>query len=381
MEKQNITIQTSNSLGLKGNITKQIFNLYFIENKSITDISNILKKDNHYITNIIHRLNNKIELLSTPINTQISTPIKDTEQDTKQNYSIIQQDTKPLIQHIEQDLNKFIPISCEDYLNRKIEDSTDLEILKKAYNYNMNSQENKRKINLMIEGETQTGKTLLLKHFCFKNKIPYIRLNCNGNTTLQDLIGGFVNGGVFCYGYLSLALKYGGFLVIDEINLANSEVLSGLNSIFDNDRTLIIQETGEKIKAHKNFFIAITLNPAHYEGRKLLSEDFKARFNLKFFFDYDIRHEKPLIQNKKLIPFIEQLRLMRTTGDLNKPLPISLFIDFERDLEIFSEKIALSNMLFNFEDTEKQAIKNQYELLFKKSKLKAQDTEQEIKQE
>jgi hypothetical protein len=377
-----ITQQTGKNLGLKGNITKQIFNLYFIEKKDYSEISKILNKDIHYITNIISRLNNRIEVLNNSNKEGLKegynhtpTPTQDRTQDNTPTPTQDNTNTKNhLITNIEQDLNKFIPNFCETYFSRKIEDSTDLEILKNQYEYNQ--QDNKRKYNLLIEGETQTGKTHLIKYFCYKNKIPYIRLNCNGNTTISDLVGGFVNGGVFCYGYLSLALKYGGFLVIDEINLANSEILSGLNSVFDNDRTLIIQETGEKIKAHKDFFIAITLNPANYEGRKILSEDFKARF-YKMTFDYDLKltHEKNLIKNKALIPFIENLRLLRINGEINKPLPITLFMDLERDLEVFkSERVAISNFLYNFNDEQKKSIKNSYEIFIKKSQEKtAQD--------
>ena len=96
---ETITQHTAQQLRLKGQITKQIFKLYFLEHKDYGDISKILKKDIHYITNIISRLNNRIGLLSTGLQAQ----------DTQTQDSTGQ---KPLITHIEQDLSKFIPLTC-----------------------------------------------------------------------------------------------------------------------------------------------------------------------------------------------------------------------------------------------------------------------------
>lgn len=70
-------------------------------------------------------------------------------------------------------------------------------------------------------------------------------------------------------------------MILDELNLAPSEVLEALNRLLDDNRELHITETQKTVKAHPNFRIFATQNPTEgYGGRKELSEAFKNRFIL-----------------------------------------------------------------------------------------------------
>ena len=68
-------------------------------------------------------------------------------------------------------------------------------------------------------------------------------------------------------------------MILDELNLAPSEVLEALNRLLDDNRELYLPEINETIKPHPNFRLFATQNPAGaYGGRKPLSRAFRNRF-------------------------------------------------------------------------------------------------------
>ena len=75
------------------------------------------------------------------------------------------------------------------------------------------------------------------------------------------------------------AVWNGYWVILDELNLAPSEILEALNWLLDYNQETFIVETQTTIKAHPHFRIFATQNPTEgYGGRKQLSEAFKNRF-------------------------------------------------------------------------------------------------------
>jgi len=83
-------------------------------------------------------------------------------------------------------------------------------------------------------------------------------------------------------GVLALAMRMGYWIILDELNLAPSDVLEALNRVLDDNRELFVPETQTLIKAHSSFRIFATQNPSgsSYGGRKFLSRAFRNRFEL-----------------------------------------------------------------------------------------------------
>ena len=68
-------------------------------------------------------------------------------------------------------------------------------------------------------------------------------------------------------------------MILDELNLAPTDVLEALNRLLDDNRELFIPETQETVKAHSMFMLFATQNPpGSYGGRKVLSRAFRNRF-------------------------------------------------------------------------------------------------------
>lgn len=136
---------------------------------------------------------------------------------------------------------------------------------------------------VLLEGPTSAGKTTLVEYIAARCGHHVIRINNHEHTDIQEYTGGFVsdsNGSLsFMDGLLVRALRLGHWVILDELNLAPSEVLEALNRLLDDNRELYLPEINETVKPHANFRIFATQNPSGaYGGRKPLSRAFRNRF-------------------------------------------------------------------------------------------------------
>ncbi|KRZ44564.1 Midasin [Trichinella pseudospiralis] len=140
-----------------------------------------------------------------------------------------------------------------------------------------------RKFPILLQGETSVGKTSLINYLANYTGNVCTRINNHQNTDIQEYVGSYVNHTsgqlVFVEGPLVKAMRNGHWIILDELNLADSDVLESLNRVLDDNRELFIMETQEVVKAHPNFQIFATQNPPGlYGGRKSLSRAFRNRF-------------------------------------------------------------------------------------------------------
>lgn len=146
-----------------------------------------------------------------------------------------------------------------------------------------------RRFPVLIQGPTSAGKTSMIRYLASITGHKFMRINNHEHTDLQEYLGTYVSDSsgklVFQEGVLVEALRNGYWLVLDELNLAPTDVLEALNRLLDDNRELFIPETQEVIKPHPDFMLFATQNPPGlYGGRKVLSRAFRNRF-LELHFD------------------------------------------------------------------------------------------------
>ncbi|KAJ3248142.1 AAA ATPase midasin [Chytriomyces hyalinus] len=139
------------------------------------------------------------------------------------------------------------------------------------------------KYPVLIQGPTSAGKTSMVEYLATRTGHRFIRVNNHEHTDLQEYIGTYVSNAegklVFREGVLVEALRKGHWIVLDELNLAPSDVLESLNRLLDDNRELLIPETQETVRPHPGFMLFATQNPPGlYGGRKQLSRAFRSRF-------------------------------------------------------------------------------------------------------
>lgn len=145
------------------------------------------------------------------------------------------------------------------------------------------------KYPILLQGPTSAGKTSLIRYLANKTGNIFVRVNNHEHTDLQEYLGSYVStpeGKLeFRDGVLVQAVRNGYWIVLDELNLAPTDVLEALNRLLDDNRELLIPETQEVVRPHPNFMLFATQNPSGlYSGRKELSRAFRNRF-LELHFD------------------------------------------------------------------------------------------------
>ncbi len=140
-----------------------------------------------------------------------------------------------------------------------------------------------KKYPILLQGPTSSGKTSLVSHLAAVTGHKCIRINNHEHTDIQEYIGTYMSDAhgrlVFNEGPLVQALRHGHWVILDELNLAPSEVLEALNRLLDDNRELFVPELQEMVTPHKHFMLFATQNPPGiYAGRKTLSRAFRSRF-------------------------------------------------------------------------------------------------------
>ncbi|KAK3104319.1 AAA ATPase midasin, partial [Teratosphaeriaceae sp. CCFEE 6253] len=170
----------------------------------------------------------------------------------------------------------------------------------------------------------------MIEYLAKRTGHKFVRINNHEHTDLQEYVGTYISGedGKLQYqeGVLVQALRDGHWIVLDELNLAPTDVLEALNRLLDDNRELLIPETQETVRPHGDFMLFATQNPAGlYGGRKALSRAFRNRF-LELHFDdipinelQDILHRRtklPESRCKRIVTVYNELALLRQENRL-----------------------------------------------------------------
>ncbi len=148
-----------------------------------------------------------------------------------------------------------------------------------------------------LSGHSGTGKTQLVHNVAAKLGYELFRLNGDAEITRSHMLGERVvrdNEIVFQYGIVPLAMKRGGLLLIDEIDMLSGHVMATLRSVLeDNGKLTLLENGGEVITPHEDFRVVATANTfgfgdvsGLYTHTHALSEADRQRFSIFIKVDY-----------------------------------------------------------------------------------------------
>lgn len=181
---------------------------------------------------------------------------------------------------------------------------------------------------VLLQGPTSSGKTSLVQYLAAITGHEFVRINNHEHTDLQEYLGSYITDArgklVFHEGVLVKAVRNGYWIVLDELNLAPTEVLEALNRLLDDNRELFVPELQETIRAHPDFMLFATQNPpTFYGGRKMLSRAFRNRF-VEIHVDeipedelstiLEKRCKVPESYAKKMVEVMKELQLLRQSS-------------------------------------------------------------------
>jgi midasin len=139
---------------------------------------------------------------------------------------------------------------------------------------------------ILLEGSPGVGKTSLISTIASLSGNRLCRINLSDQTDLMDLFGSDLpveggSAGEFEWrdGPFLSAMKTGEWVLLDELNLANQQVLEGLNACLDHRSSVYIPELDKTFITHPKFRVFAAQNPySQGGGRKGLPRSFVNRF-------------------------------------------------------------------------------------------------------
>lgn len=138
---------------------------------------------------------------------------------------------------------------------------------------------------LFLTGGTGVGKSSLAEQTAARLGIPVYSSNANGRMELDELLGtkDLVSGDTyFADGPLTEAYRNGGWFLLDEIDLLEADIATGLNRVAENKPLTLMN--GEVIHPHPEFRFVMTGNTngsgdtiGVFAGTKLMNRAFLER--------------------------------------------------------------------------------------------------------
>ena len=150
------------------------------------------------------------------------------------------------------------------------------------------NQINQLRLPLLLKGPTGSGKSRFIEYMANEVNKTLVTVSCHEETSATDLIGRFIIKGaetIWIDGPLSIAVKNGYILYLDEVAEARPDVIVAIHSLTDHRRELFIDKLVETIKAHPDFLLVASFNPGYQKGFKELKPSTRQRF-VALSFDY-----------------------------------------------------------------------------------------------
>lgn len=202
----------------------------------------------------------------------------------------------------------------------------------------------KQKLPFLLKGPTGTGKSRFIEHMAHKLGKKLITVSCHEETSSTDLIGRYIIKGaetIWLDGPLTLAVKTGAILYLDEIAEARPDVIVAIHSLTDHRRELFIDKLGETVKAHQDFMLVASFNPGYQKGFKELKPSTRQRFIAVSFKYPEAKTEAEIVINevgvleddaKKLVNIANKIRNLTELG-LTETVSTRLLVDAAKLIE------------------------------------------------
>lgn len=256
------------------------------------------------------------------------------------------------------------PSVAERYVNRQVWGVWDATIAHAAM---MNKQ------NILLMGDTGSGKTLFGEAYAAKMGLMYYSLPCDVSIDPSSLFGRMQPTdvpGKFRWqdGPVTQVVRHGGVLNISEINFMTPKIAASLYPLLDGRRYIpLLGHEGEVVLAHPKLLIIADMNP-HYRGTMELNAAFKNRFDFKIPWGYSEEVEEKLVNFPTMREIAKQIRELRDT-EIRTPLSTNMLMEFESFAmdKVLGLDFAIQNFLAAFDPDEQQSISKVFDL--QKTKL------------
>jgi len=205
----------------------------------------------------------------------------------------------------------------------------------------------KERLPVLLKGPTGTGKTRFLEYMAHKFDTKMLTVACHEETSATDLLGRYVLKGsetVWMDGPLTIAVKNGYFIYLDEIAEARPDVIVAIHSLTDHRRQLYLDKLASELKAHENFMLLASYNPGYQKGFKELKPSTRQRF-VSIDFTYPTENlETEIITNETKLEEKSSRKLVKIANKIRNLKELGLMETVSTRLVVDSAKLIHSGL-------------------------------------
>ncbi|CAM1365666.1 Denitrification regulatory protein NirQ [Tenacibaculum soleae] len=204
-----------------------------------------------------------------------------------------------------------------------------------------------QKLPFLLKGPTGTGKSRFIEFMAHKLHKNLITVSCHEETSSTDLIGRYIIKGaetVWLDGPLTVAVKTGAILYLDEIAEARPDVIVAIHSLTDHRRELFIDKLGKTIKAHQDFMLVASFNPGYQRGFKELKPSTRQRF-VAVSFNYPTeKSEIEILISETKVQYSDAKKLVNIANKIRNLTELGLTETVSTRLLIDAAKLIVSGL-------------------------------------
>ena len=233
---------------------------------------------------------------------------------------------------------------------------------------------------IFITGLSGNGKTLMVEQVCAKLKRECYRVNITKQTDEDDLLGGFrlINGNtVWQDGPVVSAMKSGGVLLLDEVDLASHNIMC-LQPVLEG-KGVFLKKIGQWVTPAEGFQVFATANTkgkgsddGRFVGTGVMNEAFLDRFPITMEQPYATRATERKILVKagcddadyadNLTKWAEIIRKTFAEGGIDEVVSTRRLVNIVEAFNIFGDKrTALDMCMSRFDELTKKSLIDLYE--------------------
>ena len=236
---------------------------------------------------------------------------------------------------------------------------------------------------MFVTGLSGNGKTTMIEQVCAKLKREMFRVNITKQTDEDDLLGGFrlINGEtVWCDGPVVKAMKQGGILLLDEIDLASHNIMC-LQPVLEG-KGVFLKKIGQWVTPAAGFQIFATANTkgkgsddGRFIGTNVLNEAFLDRFSVTLEQEYapkstELRIVKKMMDTlgvddddfaKKLVDWADMIRKCFYQDAVDEIITTRRLLDIAKAFSIFGDRRkAIEMAITRFDSATKESFLTMY---------------------
>jgi len=234
-----------------------------------------------------------------------------------------------------------------------------------------------------ITGLSGNGKTTMVDQVCAKLRRELFRVNITTQTDEDDLLGGFrlINGEtIWTDGPVVRAMKQGGILLLDEIDLASHAIMC-LQPVLEG-KGVFLKKIGQWVKPAPGFQIFATANTkgkgsddGRFIGTNVLNEAFLDRFSVCYEQEYAPKSTEQKILTKamqslgcedkeftkNLVTWADMIRKCYYEDAVDEIITTRRLVNVATAFSIFGDRAkAIEMAVTRFDDSTKEAFLTMY---------------------